>query len=139
VAADSQVPESRRAYRYTVDIRALGDGSSRLLPLEVFSVIALKAKGTDTAEPNRQLLRLKDGGEILEAADLEELRIRLRDKYPDSDYERRLHVERDREAEERREAALLDLARLLADAAVEEELRKAGVGNSSTLVPDASG
>ena len=139
MAADSQVPESRRAYRYTVEIRALADESSRLLPLEVFAVIALKAKGTATEEPSRQLLRLKDGEEILEAADLDELRIRLREKYPDSDYERRLHVQRDREAEERREAAIMGLARLLARAAVEEELRKADVGYSSTSSEGASG
>jgi hypothetical protein len=133
------MPEGRRAYRYTIEIRALADGSSRLLPPEVISVIALTAKGTATEKPSRQLLRLKDGEEILEAADLDELRIRLRDKYPDSDYERRLHVQRDREAEERREAAIMGLARLLARAAVEEELRKADVGYSSTSSEGASG
>ena len=135
MTTDAAVSECERVYRYNVEIRNLRDGSSRLLPPEVFSVIALKARGTGPAEPSRQLLRLKDGEEILEAADLEELRIRLRDKYPDFDYERRLHVQRDREAEERRREAIRGLAELLARAAVDDYLQEVSGASPGVSVP----
>jgi hypothetical protein len=52
---------------------------------------------------DRELLRLQDDEETWEAATFEELKIRLRDKYPDAAFERTLHYERDHEAEQRHE------------------------------------
>ena len=70
--------------------------------------------------PSKELLQLQDGEERWEAETFEELRTRLRDKYPDDAFERTLHYVRDHEAEERRERALSGLISLLAKAAVDD-------------------
>ena len=79
-----------------------------------------RPKKNEAPIPNQELLHLKDGAETLEAKSFDELRAQLRDKYPDDAFERTLHFERDREAEERRERALNGLAQLLAEQVVEE-------------------
>ena len=111
----------KQIFRYWVEIRELASGSVRALPLNAVVKICLaKRKKNEAPIPNEELLHLKDGAEKLEAKSLDELRARLRDKYPDGAFERTLHFERDREAEERRERALNGLARLLAERAVDE-------------------
>jgi hypothetical protein len=118
----------KECYRYTVEILEIASAEKRLLPLEVWAVIAfLPRKRGSTVQPyvpNRQQLRLQDGAEVLEADDLDQLRVVLRTKYPDERFERRLHVQRDREAEERREAALQNLAEIFMRAAVDHVIEE---------------
>jgi hypothetical protein len=131
--ADAADAEGERVYHYTVEIRDLRDGTSRILPLNVFALIPLKPGNVE--KPARQLLRLEDGGDVLEAADLDELRVALRAKYPDDAYERRLHVQRDREAEDRRREAISELVELLARAAVDDYLREVDAASPGGPLP----
>jgi len=101
----------KQILRYWVEIRELASGSVRTLPLTAVVRICLaKRKKNEAPIPNEELLHLKDEAETWEAKSLDELRARLRDKYSDEAFERTLHFERDREAEERRESALNGLA-----------------------------
>jgi hypothetical protein len=69
-------------------------------------------------------LQLKDGSATLEAKTLSELAAQLGAKYPDGEYERTLHQERDRESEERRAQAMNQLIKILAEAAMEKILNR---------------
>jgi len=111
----------KRIFRYWVEVRDLASGSVRKLPLTAVRLICLKrGKKNDTLLPDRELLRLQDGGETWEVETFDELRTRLRDKYPDAAFERTLHTVRDREAEERRERALHGLISPLAKRVVDD-------------------
>jgi len=52
--------------------------------------------------PGEDVLQLKDGSITLEAKSLNDLTAQLRQRYQDGEYERTLHRERDRQAEQRR-------------------------------------
>ena len=82
-------------------------------------------------------MRFVDGDFVLEASSWDEFRVRLRERYPDDRYERRLHVQRDREAEARREEAVQGLIELVAEAAANEVLREGA--QSPALGGEASG
>jgi hypothetical protein len=119
----------KQIFRCWVEIRELATGSVRTLPLTAVMKICLaRGKKNEPPIPNEEVLQLKDGAETWEAKSLDELRARLREEYPDGAFERSLHYERDREAEERRERALSGLVDLLAKAAadelIEEETRR---------------
>jgi hypothetical protein len=111
----------KRILRYWVEVRELASGSVRVLPLSAVRLICLKrGKKNEPPLPDRELLRLQDDEETWEASDFDELKIRLRDKYPDAAFERTLHYVRDHEAEERREEALNGLIRILAKSVVDD-------------------
>lgn len=140
-----ELPENRRVYRCEVEVTELSSGSSHRVPLSFHTVIALvpaarRPRAARTARavrppseqplqvppvpPPKELMRFVDEGFVLEASSWEEFRVRLRDRYPDNRFERRLHVQRDREAEVRREEATNALIRILAEAAVQELLKE---------------
>jgi hypothetical protein len=79
-----------------------------------------RGKKNEPPLPDREVLRLQDGEETWEAETFEELKIRLREKYPDTAFERTLHYVRDHEAEGRRERALNGLISILAKNAVDD-------------------
>jgi hypothetical protein len=109
-----------RIFRYWVEVRDLASGSVRKLPLTAWRLVCLKrGKKNEPPLPDREVLKLQVDEETWEAESFEELRTRLRDKYPDAAFERTLHFVRDHEAEERRETALNGLIRILAKAAVD--------------------
>ena len=111
----------KRILRYWVEVRDLKGGSVRKLPLTAVRLVRLKrGKKNEPPLPDREVLRLQDDKETWEASDLDELKIRLRDKYPDAAFERTLHYVRDHEAEERRERALNGLISILAKSAVDD-------------------
>lgn len=111
----------KQIFRYWVEIRELASGSIRAMPLTaVMKVCLARRKKSEPPISNQQVLQLKDGAETWEARTLDELRGGLREKYPDSAFERTLRSERDREAEERRERALNGFAELLAKAVVDK-------------------
>jgi hypothetical protein len=111
----------KRILRYWVEVRELAGGSVRKLPLSAVRLICLKrGKKNEPPLPDREALRLQDGEDTWEASDFDELKIRLRDKYPDASFERTLHYERDHEAEERRERALNGLISILAKSVVDD-------------------
>jgi hypothetical protein len=111
----------KHIFRYWVEIRELANGSVRKLPLTAVRLVCLKpTKKNEPLPPPRELLRLQDDTETWEVKTFEELRVRLRDKYPDAAFERTLHFVRDPEAEERRESALNELISILAKSAVDE-------------------
>jgi hypothetical protein len=121
----------KQIFRYWVEVRELATGSVRKLPLTAVKVICLKrGKKNEPPVPDRELLQLKDGEERWEAETFDELRARLRDKYPDAAFERTLHTVRDHEAEERRERALNGLISLLAKAAVDNWFAEASRSNT---------
>jgi hypothetical protein len=111
----------KKIFRYWVEIRELANGAVRKLPLSAVRLICLKrGKKNESPLPDRELLRLQDGDETWEASDFEELKTRLRDKYPDAAFERTLQYVRDQEAEERREEALDGLMRILVKKVVDD-------------------
>ena len=111
----------KRILRYWVEVRELASGSVRKLPLSAVRLICLKkGKKNEPPLPDRELLRLQDEGETWEASDFDELKIRLREKYPDATFERTLHYVRDHEAEEQRERALNGLISILAKSVVDD-------------------
>ena len=117
-------PESQRRYRYWVEIRDLRDGTVRNLPLSALRVVHLTRGRGQLQLPDEQRLQLQDDVTIIEAKDIDDLAAQLRSKYPDETHERRLHWERDVEAEQRYAAALQSLIEILAEAAVNEVLRE---------------
>jgi hypothetical protein len=111
----------KRILRYWVEVRELASGSVRKLPLSAVRLICLKTgKKNELQPPGRELLRLQDDEEIYEADTFEDLRARLRHKYPDAAFERTLHYVRDHEAEERRESAVNGLISILAKKVVDD-------------------
>jgi hypothetical protein len=111
----------KRIFRCWVEIRELATGSVRKLPLTAVRMVCLKmGKKNEPLPPDREVLRLQDDEETWEAENFDELRTRLRDKYPDAVFERTLHYVRDHEAEERRESALNQLASIFAKQAVDD-------------------
>jgi hypothetical protein len=105
----------KRIFRYWVEVRELASGSVRKLPLTAVRLLCLKTgKRNEPLLPDRELLWLQNDEETWEASDFDELKIRLRDKYPDATFARTLHFVRDHEAEERRERALNGLISILA-------------------------
>ena len=113
----------KKIFRYWVEVRDLARGSVRELPLTAVRLVCLKrGKKNEPLLPDRELLRLQDDEETWEVETFDELRTRLRNKYPDAAFERTLHYVRDHEAEERRERALNELARIFAKAAVDDLL-----------------
>jgi hypothetical protein len=121
---DRDRPESQRRYRYWVEIRDLRDGAVRTLPLRVMRLVYLGGKSDDPPRPDEQRLQLQDDSAVIEAKDIDELAVQLRDKYPDETHERRLHWERDLEAEQRYADALSSLIELLAKAVADDLLRE---------------
>jgi hypothetical protein len=110
-----------KVFRYWVEVRELATGSVRKLPLTPMRLVCLKrGKKNELPLPDREVLRLQDDAETLEVETFDELKARLRDKYPDAAFERTLHYVRDHEAEERRERALSKLIDILVERTVED-------------------
>ena len=127
-AGPADRPESQRRYRYWVEIRDLRDGSARNHPLQVITLVHLGGRKGDPPKPDERVLRLEDGTALIEARDLDELAGLLRARYPDETHERRLHWERDREAEQRYADGIDALVNILAEAAAKEILREQAGG-----------
>jgi len=125
---DHDRPENQRRYRYWVEIRDLRDGSVRTLPLHALRLVHLSRKRGEPPQPDEQLLRLQDDSTVIEAKNLRTLAKQLRNRYPDETHERRLHWERDLEAEQRYADALDSLTELLVEAAVNDVLSEQGTG-----------
>lgn len=116
---------SEQIYRYWVEICELASGSVRQLPLTAVRKVCLtRGKKNEPPMSDEQALRLEDGAETWEAKSFDELRARVRDKYPDAAFERTLHYVRDREAEERRERVLNELAKVFAEQVVKEMIEE---------------
>lgn len=129
---------NEKILRYWVEVRELATGSVRKLPLAAVRLVCLKrGKKDELPIPDRELLQLKDDAETWEAETFDELRARLREKYPDATFERTLHYVRDQEAEERRERALNELvdilAKRVADDLIAEESRVEAGSPSRTI------
>ena len=115
--------ESKRIYRYWVELRDRRDGSVRELPLNALKRIHLPTKKGAPRLPDELVLQLQDGAEIIEARDIDDLAAQLRARYPDDSHERFLRQERDQEAERRKAAALDGLIEMLARAVADDLLR----------------
>jgi hypothetical protein len=121
----AELENREQIFRYWVEVRDLTNGSVLNLPLSAVARIHIPRKKNEAQRPSEEILRLQDGSAILEATSLDDLAAQLRQKYPDSGYERTLHRERDREAEERRAEAMNQLIRILAEAVVKDTLNDA--------------
>jgi hypothetical protein len=128
-------PVSRRIYRCWVELRDRRDGSVRELPLTALRLIHLPAKKNAPRLPDEQMLRLEDGAEIVEARDLDELIVQLRAKYPDETHERFLRQVRDREAEQRKTAAMKCLQDLLVEVVLRDLMQERG-GSADMLIDE---
>lgn len=136
---DKQGLECKQIFRYWVELRDLRNGSTRDLPLKALTQIHLPTKRNETQRPNEEILRLEDGAAILEAKSLDELVTQLREKYPDESYERRLHSERDFQAEARWEHGMNQLIKIVTESVVEKLLRETeGKVDVSEEVSDTS-
>jgi hypothetical protein len=126
----------KKILRYWVEVRELATSSVRKLPLTAVMLVCLKTgKKDESPLPDREVLRLKDDEETWEASDFDELKIRLRDRYPDAAFERTLHTMRDHEAEERRDSALHGLISLLAKSVVDEFVAEQSRDNAKPGAP----
>ena len=126
----TEQPDREQIFRYWVEVRDLTNGSVLSLPLSAVARIHIPRKKNEAQKPREEILRLQDGSAILEAISLDDLAAQLRQRYPDSGYERTLHRERDRDAEERRADAMNQLIRILAEAVVRDTLN--GARNASS-------
>lgn len=112
---------NEKIFRYWIEVRELATGSVRKLPLTAVRLVCLRrGKKNEPPLPDTEVLQLKDDAQTWEAETFDELRTRLRDKYPDAVFERTLHYVRDQEAEERREKALSELVDILARRVVDD-------------------
>jgi hypothetical protein len=123
--SEAERQEDEQIFRYRVEVRDLASGSVRNLPLSAVARIHIPRKKNEAQRPREEILRLQDGEALLEAISLDDLAAQLRQKYPDSGYERTLHRERDREAEDRRAEAMNQLIKILAEAVVRDTLNGA--------------
>jgi hypothetical protein len=121
----AELPKGEQIFRYWVEVRDLTNGSVLNLPLSAVARIHIPRKKNEAQKPKEEILHLQDGSAILEAVSLDDLAAQLRQKYPDSGYERTLHRERDRDAEERRAEAMNQLIKILAEAVVRDTLNGA--------------
>lgn len=112
---------NEKILRHWVEVREIASGSVRKLPLTAVRLVCLKrGKKNEPPLPDREVLRLQDDAETLEAETFDDLRTRLRDRYPDAAFERTLHYVRDNEAEDRRDRALSTLIDILAKRVVDD-------------------
>jgi hypothetical protein len=118
------VPEDKQIFRCWVEILELQTGSKRELPLTGVRKIHIPRKKSDPGLPDEDVLELEDGEAKIEAKDLDDLAAKLREKYPDEAFERRLFKVRDLDAEKRRADALNGLIDIIAKAAVDDFLRE---------------
>jgi hypothetical protein len=99
-SAKKTEPES--LFKYWIEVRNLQDDTIQRLPLTSVIKVAL----IEPTPPRKRVLQIKDDQGILEAEQFEDLRVQLRQRYPDERFERTLHWERDIEAEQRRDNVL---------------------------------
>jgi hypothetical protein len=116
---------SAEIFRYWVEIRDLGEDSTRKLPLKALTRIHIPTRKGEAQQPNEQILTVEDGLTTHEASSLDQLARQLREAYPDGSFERTLRCERDTAAEERHANAINELARIFAHATVRQFLRDA--------------
>lgn len=102
-------PENEQLFRYWVEVLELKSQSVRSLSVTAVARIPIPRTKGDPQRPREDVLQLKDGTATLEAKSFEDLVALLRARYPDDAYERRLHWERDHEAESRRAEAVKGL------------------------------
>jgi hypothetical protein len=114
---------SERIYQYWIEVRELKNGAIRILPLKAFRRISL-AKRCETPPATEEILRIEDGAATIEVKSFEELVAELRRKYPDSEYERTVHMKRDREAEVRGDEAMNGFIEIIAQSTVKDLLRR---------------
>jgi hypothetical protein len=114
--------DNKKILRYWVELRDLTNRSIRNLPLTAIAKIHIPRSKKEAQRPTEEILQLKDGSATLEAKTIDEFAAQLGARYPDGKYERTLHHERGREAEERRAEAMNRLIRILAEAAVQNIL-----------------
>jgi hypothetical protein len=115
-----ELQDNEQIFRYWVEIRELVNGSVRIRPLSAVARIHIPRRRNEPQRPREDVLQLKDGSTTLEAKSLDDLVAQLRQRYPDGEYERTLHRERDREAEQRRADAINNLIEILVDAVVKD-------------------
>jgi hypothetical protein len=106
--------DSGDCFKYWIEVRTLADGAIRKLPLRTVIQLKIPTKKGQPVPPSRERLQIEDGGSPIEGATWEELVAKLRERYPDTSFERSVHRERDLEAER----AMNDLIKLIARSAV---------------------
>ena len=117
-------PDGRLTFNYWIELRDISNGSVREIPLEAIRRVHIPTRKQVERQPDQEILRLKDGAILIEAESLDELKRRLRAVYPDARFERTLRCQRDEAAEANRAAAMDELVKLLARAAVDQYLRE---------------
>jgi hypothetical protein len=105
-------PESKQKFRYWVEVREVASGTVSSLPLSAVAKIHIPRK-SEFQRPTEEIVQLTDGADILRATNLDGLAAQIRERYPDGKYERTLHTERDRKAEERHADAMNRLVQLI--------------------------
>jgi hypothetical protein len=106
-----------------VEILEVKTGSVRALPLVGMVRVSLARLKNEAERPREEYLLLKDDSAPLEAKNLNDLVVKLRERCSDGEYERTLHWELDHQAEQRRAQAMQGLIKILAEAAVREVIQ----------------
>ena len=111
-------------FRCWVEVLARNSGVVRILPVNGIVKIPLIATTGDPQRLSQEVLQLRDGAVILEARNLEDLATQIRRRYPNSDYRRSFHQERDLAAEECRSGAVDRLITLIAEQVAQSMLEE---------------
>jgi hypothetical protein len=106
--------DSGHCFKYWIEVRDLRDGTVRELPLRSVIHLKIPTRKAHSPPPSRECLQIEDGAEPMEGETWEELVAKLRARYPDGPYERRLKRERDLRAEH----AMNELVKLVARSAM---------------------
>jgi hypothetical protein len=122
-------PETEKIFRYWVTVLETKSGSVRNLPLMAIARVHIPRTKREPQRPIEDVLQLKDGTNTIEARNLDGLVAQLCERYPDGEYERRLHWERDREAELRRATSMNGLIKILANAVFREAMSQPKSGS----------
>lgn len=115
---NKEAPDRTQVFRCWIEVREVSSGWVRTLPLTAATRIHIPRRKSEEQRPSEEILQLKDDAVTLEAKNLDDLARQLRERYPDGDYERTLHSERDHEAERRRKDALDGLIQLIVESFV---------------------
>lgn len=110
--------DSGHCFKYWIEVRALIDGSIRKLPLRTVIHLKIPTKKAKSVPQSRECLQIEDDAAPIEGETWEELVAKLRERYPDHSFERRVHRERDLDAEH----AMSELVKLLARSAMRKGL-----------------
>lgn len=110
-------------FRSWVEVKDTRDSSMRTIQLAGFRRICIPVRKCPEVPPSEDGIRVHDDPAPFDVMSLDELKVKLRERYPDEYFERRLCQVRDEAEEERQEKALRDLQSAFSKMAIGQAYR----------------